>query len=132
MGRTSQVAPLLEPIEASELARERVKAVLLTLSGQWSVKDALNRLSISRTRFQDLRRRMLKSALCALEPVPLGRPAKAGASRDPERVGLEQEIESLKLDLRLVRTSLELSEGPAAQAVRRRVRHLLERKQRRR
>ncbi len=132
MGRKSQAAPLLAPIPASEQARERAKAVLLTLSGQWSVKQALARLSISRTRFQDLRRRMLCGALEALEPRPLGRPSKPVAEEDEQLVRLRHKVESLGHELRLVRTSLELSESPAAEAVRRRVRHVLETKRRRR
>jgi len=132
MGRKSQAAPLLAPIQASEQARERAKAVLLTLSGQWSVKQALVRLSISRTRFQDLRRRMLCGALEALEPRPLGRPSNPVAEEDEQLVRLRQKVEALGHELRLVRTSLELSESPAAEAVRRRVRHVLETKRRRR
>jgi len=122
VGRKSRLEPLLVPIEASEMARERLKAVLLTLSGAWSVADALNRLLISRTRFQDLRRQMLEGALAALEPGPRGRPAKVRAHASPEVARLEAENASLQLELRMAQTSLELSEGPAGAAVRRRLR----------
>jgi hypothetical protein len=127
VGRKSRLEPLLEPIRASEVARERLKAVLLTLSGDWSVADALDRLLISRTRFQDLRRRMLKGALAALEPGPRGRPAKMRVARSPQVARLEAENASLKLELRMAQTSLELSEGLAGAAVRRRLRAQLER-----
>lgn len=128
MGRRSRLEPLLEPIRASEMARERLRIVLLTLSGDWSVTDALDRLLISRTRFQDLRRRMLKGALAALEPGPRGRPAQVRAERLPEVARLEAENASLRLELRMAQTSLELSEGPAGAAVRRRLRAQLERR----
>ena len=132
MGRTSKLVELLHPIEASELARERLKVVLLTLSGQWRVTDALDRLGISRTRFQDLRRRMLEGALSALEPGLRGRPPKPRARKHERVLRLERENEALRHELRLVRTSLELSASPAAEAVRERVRHVLEHKRRRR
>ena len=132
MGRKSDPDQLLRPIKASEVARERAKIVLLTLAGHWSVKDALERLSISRTRFQDLRRRMLESALLALEPGPVGRPPKRRAVEDPEVRALRRQVTELTHELRMVRTSLELSESPAAEAVRRRVRQVLLKKQGRR
>ena len=118
---------LLRPIEASEVARERVRIILLTLGGPWRVKDALARLLISRTRFQDLRRRMLEGALAALEPRPRGRPPKARESKVPEVARLESENAALRLDLRMAHTSLELSEGPAGRAVRRRLQARVER-----
>ena len=128
MGRRSRVEPLLVPIRASDVARERVRVVLLTLAGPWSVADALERMSISRTRFQDLRRRMLEGALAALEPRPRGRPAKARAVRTAREERLEAENAALKLELRMARTSLALSDGPAGAAVRRRLWALLERR----
>lgn len=128
MGRRSRVEPLLRPIRASDVARERVRVVLLTLSGDWLVSDALERLSISRTRFQDLRRRMLRGALLALEPRPRGRPALARAEPGPEEARLRAENAGLRLELRMTQTSLELSEGPAGAAVGRRLRALLERR----
>lgn len=127
MGRRSRVEPLLRPIRASDVARKRVRVILLTLCGQWRVSDALERLSISRTRFQDLRRRMLRGALAALEPRPRGRPAKRRTPVAPEVMRLRAENEALRLELRMTQTSLELSEGPAGSAVRQRLRAQLER-----
>lgn len=127
MGRKSKVEPLLRPIRASDVARERVRVILLTLSGQWSVADGMERLSISRSRFQGLRRRMLAGALRALEPGVRGRPPRRRPARSTEMEHLHAENEGLRLELRMARTSLELSEGPAGAAVRRRLREQLER-----
>lgn len=125
MGRHSQVDPLLRQASRSEVARERVKVVLLTLSGQWSVSDALERLGISRTRFGVLRRQMLQGALLALEPRPRGRPAKPETPQASEVLALRAQNADLRRELRRVRTQLELAESPAAAAVRWRLHHKL-------
>jgi len=132
MGRRSDMSKLLLAIEASDLARERTKVMLLTLGGGWSVKDGMARLSLSRTRFQLLRRRMLEGALLALEAGPTGRPPQAVSAESEAAGKLKAEVSELTQELRLLRTQLELSESPAGEAVRQRVTHLLEVGQRRR
>ena len=72
MGRQSEMTALVDLAGASEMARERAKVMLLTLGGGWSVHDGLARLGVSRTRFQDLRRTMLRAAVSALEERPAG------------------------------------------------------------
>ena len=130
MGRKSMTEPLLEPIQASDVARERVKVVLLTLCGDWSVNDALDSLSLSRTRFQDLRRKMLEEAVHALEPQTMGRPRKKRSPKDARVAALEDQVTDLRSELARVRARLELAEGPAALSVRQRVLHKMERPQR--
>ncbi len=132
MAGRSDPEALLRPIEASDVARERLKILLLTLGGPWRVKDALDRLSISRTRFQTLRRRMLEAALAALEPQPVGRPPRVREAQDLEVLSLRHRVLELTRELRIVQTSLDLAEGAAAGAVRRRVRQKLEQRGRRR
>jgi len=122
---------LLQPIEASEEARERVRIILLTLTGQWSVKEGMQRLGISRTRFQDLRRRMLGGAVEMLEPGLPGRPPKRVAQEEPSIRSLRRELLELMRELRIARTRLELLESPAADAVRERTRSVASRKKRR-
>lgn len=95
--------------------------ILLTLADDWTVLDALERLGISRTRFQDLRRQMLEGALLALEPGRAGRPRKCGERESARVRDLESTISALSQELRVVQTRLELSEGPAAEAVRARM-----------
>lgn len=113
MGRPSKAQPLIERLEASEVARERTTVMLLTLSGQWEVRDALERLSLSRTRFQVLRQRMLSAAVRALEPGAMGRPRRVGERAS----GCGKRVAALRQEIRLLRTRLELSEGPAAATI---------------
>ena len=131
MGRRSEAESLLQPMEASEAARERVKVMLLTLAGQWSVKDGLDWLGLSRTRFQVLRGRMLEGALAALEPGAAGRPRSEPTPEDERVCALRLEVKALRYELQLVRASLEIAEGPAAEAVRRRLLQRLDSQNRR-
>lgn len=121
MSGKSNPNELLRKIEASEQARERVKVMLLTLSGDWTVADALHRLRISRTRFQDLRRRMLQQAVWALEGRPTGRPRHAPDPESATVSGLRARVDELTYELRVLRASLEIAQSPAGQAVCRRV-----------
>ena len=120
MGRTSKPQQLIEHLQASEAARERTKAMLLTLCGHWEVKDALARLCLSRTRFQMLRQRMLEGAVQALEPGAMGRPRKL-EPQDARLRELDHEVDRLRGEVRRLRTRLELAEGPLALAVMRRL-----------
>ncbi len=78
MGRRSEMETLVERTEASPEARERTKVILLTLARHWSVQDGCAHLGVKRTRFQDLRRRMLCGATRALEEGAAGRPRRRG------------------------------------------------------
>lgn len=112
--------PLVEAIEASEPARERAKVLLLTMAGQWSVQDGCERLGLSRTRLQDLRRRMLEAAVGALEGGVAGRPRR-GAPREEARLErLRAEVASLSHELRLARAQVDLYECGVGETVRRR------------
>ena len=99
---------LVEAIRGSETARERTKVVLLTLGGQWSVSDGYERLGMKRTRFQDLRRRMLEAAVGALEDGLAGRPRKRQASESRRLARLRRQVADLTHELQLARTQLEL------------------------
>ncbi len=95
--------------------------MLLTLSGQWSVKRALDRLAISRTRFQLLRQRMLSEAVWALELGQPGRPRKPRDVESERTKALRARVASLERELRLVQTSLELAQSEVGEAVRQRL-----------
>jgi hypothetical protein len=119
---------LLERTWANEPARERAKVMLLTISGQWSVREGYERLGMGRTRFQDLRRRMLAAAVASLEPGAVGRP-RGPSRREPRRVlRLRGEVAELTNELSRLRTLLDLSESGVGAAVGRRKAQLDERR----
>ena len=117
MARTSCSESLIEKIEASEVARERARIILLTLTGQWQVKHAMERLGISRSRFQALRRQMLEGLLGALEPGQRGRPRKAEPQHAAQVTALQGELRGLRHALRVTETELALAQGKARDAV---------------
>lgn len=84
--------------------------ILLTLTEHFSVKDGCERLGISRTRFQDLRTRLLEGAVQGLEGGPIGRPCTR-REEDPEVVALRRRIEVLERTLQRERVKVELAEA---------------------
>ncbi len=114
MGRRSEMSRLVAGLEASERARERLCAILLTLAGQWLVSDACERLKIGRTRFQDLRRRMLQAAVDALEFGRAGRPLRV----ERRRTSGSRALTEARHDLRLVRAALDLEHVGVGEKIR--------------
>jgi hypothetical protein len=108
---------LVDRIEASNEARERTKVILATLGRQESVQEGCARLGIKRTRFQDLRRRMMAGAVEALEERPAGRPRSEQASVCAEREALRGRVAALEHELELVRTELAIARSGAGAAV---------------
>jgi hypothetical protein len=101
----------MQTIEASEQARERAETIVLTLSRTMSVEHGCRTLGIGRTRFQELRNRMLAAAVTALEEQPGGRPrvpidpmCKQLTSVRHKIAGLEYELKKTQVELDLART----------------------------
>ena len=106
---------------ASDQARERTKVMLLTLTGQWTVQDGCTRLGISRTRFQDLRRRMLEAAVSVFEHGRPGRPRQHGERRPGGVQELKRRISTLLLENRKLRAQLELEQHGLGEKIRARL-----------
>jgi hypothetical protein len=108
---------LVDAIRASPDARERTKVMLLTLSGPWSVRDGCARLGIGRTRFQDLRRRMIEGAVQALERGPAGRPQRRANDACPESLELRRRVVEIEHELRRTQAELDIARSGAGTAV---------------
>jgi hypothetical protein len=111
---------LVDRTEASGQARERANVILLTLTRDVSVREGCKRLGISRTRFQDLRTRLLQGAVSALEGSPIGRPRK-DRGLDPEVEALRRRVDSLERSLVHERVRVELAEAGLAPVLLRRL-----------
>jgi hypothetical protein len=94
--------------------------ILLTLSGQWSVAEGYARLGMKRTRFQDLRRRMLTAAVLSLEGGVAGRPRRLEERVPREIAELRCEVDQLQLELSRTRAQLDVAECGVSKAVNRR------------
>ena len=111
------MAALVDGTRASREARERTKVILLTLTRQSSVQAGYERLGLGRTRFQDLRRRMLEGAVQALEERPVGRPRCPREREVSELRELRGRIVELEHELRRTRVELEIARSRAGDAV---------------
>ena len=73
-GRKPLGPALVEHLEGSDNAKERLELILATIAGQITVVAAAEQLGISEAMFYKLRNRVLQVCLEDLEPKPLGRP----------------------------------------------------------
>jgi len=94
-GRPPKGADLVDRLEGSEEAKQRVKIVLETIQGKRSVREATELLGISASRFHAIREKALSGAVSSLEPGVRGRPPSEG-ERTPEAETLRQENERLR------------------------------------
>jgi hypothetical protein len=108
---------LVEAIEASPQARERARVILGTLARKWSVEAGCRSLRVGRTRFQELRRRMLAAAVVALEERPAGRPKSQVEQTRRGLSALRRRLVALEQELRTVQTELDIARSKAGPAV---------------
>jgi hypothetical protein len=102
-GRKPAGPQIVERLEGSPAAKQRLEVILETIAGQLTIPEACQQLGINESRFHELRKGTLQATLEALEPQPLGRPAKPIS---PEQA----EIETLKAELRRTQGELELAQ----------------------
>jgi hypothetical protein len=110
-GRPPKGPQLVDRLEASEEAKERLKTILETITGETSVLEARERLGVSDTRFYQLRDEVLKAGLMRMEPAPRGRPRKEAPESAAELERLREENESLKQALEKERVRTVLAEA---------------------
>lgn len=85
-GRPPRGAALVDGLEGSRGAKERLKLSLETLGGKKSVVEAAAKLGMGETAFYRFRSEWLQEALFLLEPKARGRPRKAEEPVNAEEV----------------------------------------------
>jgi hypothetical protein len=108
---------LVESIEASPQARERARVILLTLSRESSVQAGCRWLRVGRTRFQDLRQRLLGAAVASLEERPAGRPRSPVERTCRNLSTLRRRLVELEQELRRTQAELDVARSEAGAAV---------------
>jgi hypothetical protein len=108
-GRTPSGPDYVDQLAGSELAKERLKAVLETLAGSCRVQDACARLGLSEARFHQLRARMLAAAMARLEPRMPGRRAKKRSPAEEQVRLLEQQLTEQDVLLRAAQARTEIA-----------------------
>ena len=98
-GRKPLGPALVEHLEGSANAKERLELMLATLAGQISVVAASARLGISEAMFYRIRDRVLNVCLADLEPKPLGRPPVRLTEEQQQVQELEAQVTALQREL---------------------------------
>jgi hypothetical protein len=101
---------LVERLEGSDHAKQRLQVMLETLSGVRSIPEACQILGIGESMFHRLRAEVLQTALDRLEPRPLGRPRRALTAEGQQVDTLAQEVEELRTELQASQVREELAQ----------------------
>jgi hypothetical protein len=117
-GRYPSGVEYVDKLDGAAADKERLKAILETMSGEARVLEVLARLGIGETRFYQLRDRALQSALDALTPRPAGRPSLRSTPEAERIAELERALAEKELQLQqaLVQAEVALIVGHAAEA----------------
>ena len=92
----------VDQLSASDLAKERLKAILATISGDVTIPEASAELGICESRFHVLRHAFLEASAVALEPQRMGRPPKPSPPVNEEELArLQAENQSLRHQLQV-------------------------------
>lgn len=100
-GRKPTGPALVQSLDGSERAKQRLEAILETISGRLTIDEACERLAIKPSRFFKLRTEVLEASLKYLEPRPMGRPAHVQTAEEAQCDQLQQEVEQLQAELKL-------------------------------
>ena len=109
MGRRPLGIDLVEGMVGPPQAKERLMAVLESLSGEGTIAELAHICGVGRSRFYELRDRALYGALSALLPDRPGPRASVPDARDEEIAELEAQIEELRMQLVAQRVRTELA-----------------------
>jgi hypothetical protein len=109
-GRKPTGTNLVEHLEGSQRAKNRLKAILETLSGEQSIPEVCEELGIHESMFHRVRNAVLQTALDRLEPRPLGRPPQQPLPQDLRVAELEAENLRLCMELKAAEVRRELAE----------------------
>lgn len=96
-------------MDASSLAKRRLKAILDQIGGKLSVEEACASMNVGESVFFDLRASVLQAALGSLEPGRAGRPSKQTSDVDDRLATLEEEMQLAKIELQAARIREEIA-----------------------
>jgi transposase-like protein len=99
----------VEHLAGSDLAKERVKAVLQTVAGSARLQEACERLDICEQRFHQLRQQILEGALSAAEPGVPGRRAQVASPAEHEVERLQKQVAELQRELEAAKVREEIA-----------------------
>ncbi len=107
-GRPPKKLGHVDALPGDEATKDRMKAILATLTGDLSVPEACGRLGVSESRLHELRHVALTAMLEGLAPRPPGRPPKEPEESEEVRL-LKAQRAWLEEELEIARTRLEVA-----------------------
>jgi len=108
-GRKPLGPALVDHLEGSTSAKERLELILATIAGQVTVVCAAAQLGISEAMFYKLRNRILQVSLEDLEPKPSGRPPQRTSPEAAQHNALAERVTELERELTAQTVRLELA-----------------------
>ena len=107
-GRKPLGPALVEHLEGSTNAKERLELILATIAGKITVVEASQRLGISEAMFYKVRNRVLQVCLEDLEPKPAGRKPSLLTAEQQRAEQLELQVAVLERELAAQSVRMEL------------------------
>jgi transposase-like protein len=98
-GRPPKGSALVEKFAGSESAKEKLKVIVATLTGELSVEEACGHLGVSEQRLHQMRDEVLSAGLWSLEPKPVGRPREEETEEERKVRELQARVDRLELEL---------------------------------
>jgi hypothetical protein len=108
-GRKPTGPQIVERLEGSPSAKQRLEVILETIAGQLTIPEACARLRIGESRFHDLRKQTLQATLNTLEPRRPGRPPKQTSSEQGEIEALKTELDRAHRELAVADVQVRLA-----------------------
>lgn len=108
-GRKPLGPALVDHLDGSARAKERLELILQTLAAQMTVVAACETLGISEAMFYKLRNRVLQVCLEDLEPKPRGRPPQLVTSDAARAAALANQVATLQDELAAETVRLEIA-----------------------
>src|SRR5205807_1315894 len=106
-GRKPAGPKYVQHLQGSAQTKQRVQLILETIAGTRRVQDACAELTISETRFHQLREEFLQGGLTCVEGKAAGRPRRTATAADVEV--LKEQVDELALELKASRLREEIA-----------------------
>jgi transposase-like protein len=100
---------LVEHLDGSLQAKERLEVILDTLTGQLTIGQACQRLGVKEARFHRLRMEVLEASLARLEPRSVGRPRQTATAEEIRSAELEHHVAELESELKIATVREEIA-----------------------
>jgi hypothetical protein len=108
-GRLPSGPDCVDHLPGSDVAKDRVRAILETIAGVRRVGEACDELQIGDPRFRQLRAEALMAAIAAMEPGQAGRPRQTLTPEQLEIIRLKEQLAQKEVELKTAQARAEIA-----------------------